>query len=436
MLIPSGSCAAPTLPPLIPLVTTLVNDLDRLADDPGLPAGQRFVLVLDDYHLVHEPGVHALLGELLRRPPRALHLVVSARQEPPFPLHALRGRGELGEVRTQDLRFTDEEVTAFMQHALEVPLEASVLATLTRRTEGWATGLRLAALTLSAGGVVEWTELAQDDRYVLDYLLNEVLLHLPLATQDFLLKTSVLDHLCGPLCDAVVGTSLPVWDGSAYLEWLARENVFTFSLDPQGNWYRYHHLFQTLLRKRLERQHSREEIGELHARAGAWLAQTGLVEEAIEHLLAGAEELAAVRLVEAYRHQLMNREQWRQLEHWLSLLPRHLIDTHPELLMLEAWILQKQWRSLDLAGHLDRVESLVSQTTLPESDCTRLYGEIEALRSHLLYYHLDGNGAVACAERALQLAPLECSFVPRDWLVVLCRRPPDAGRPASVRRAA
>jgi LuxR family transcriptional regulator, maltose regulon positive regulatory protein len=138
---------APVLPPPGPLVTVLVNDLDALAEDPRLPAGQRFVLVLDDYQLVSEPGVHTLLSELLRHPPRALHLVLSARQDPPFPLHALRARGELGEIRTQDLRFTPEEIAAFMEQALGSPLDRDALAALVERTEGWATGLRLAALS-------------------------------------------------------------------------------------------------------------------------------------------------------------------------------------------------------------------------------------------------------------------------------------------------
>jgi LuxR family maltose regulon positive regulatory protein len=414
----SSACAdtlallrAPILPPLAHLATALTNDLDRLADEPGLPAGGRFILVLDDYHQVREPAVHALLGELLHHPPRALHLILSARQDPPFPLHALRGRGELSEIRIQELRFTREEVAAFMQRALETPLDAETLASLAERTEGWATGLRLAALTLNTGGDVAVPELAVDNRFVLDYLLNEVLAHVPAATQNFLLQTSILNRLCGPLCDAVTGPADPSWDGRAYLEWLAAENLFTFSVDGQGAWYRYHHVFQTLLRRRLERQHSGEEIAGLHARAGAWFARNGFIEDAIEHNLAAGNEMAAVQLVERHRHQAMNHERWRQLEHWLSLLPRGLIETRPELLMLQAWIAQSQWRNTDIPAYLDRAEALMAQAALPEADRTRLRGEIDALRSLVFYYFYDAERTFTCAERALQTAPLECSFV-------------------------
>ena len=208
---------AAVLPPLDPLVTTLANDLDRLADDPTPPSPQRFVLVLDDYHLIRESAVQTLLVELLHRPPRTMHLVLSARQEPPALLQTLRARGDLGEIRVRDLRFTSEEIALFMQQALGTPLDAETLANLAERSEGWGTGLRLAALTLSAGGDIAGQQgaSAADNRYVLDYLLNEVLSRVPAATQDFLLKTSILDRLCGQLCDAVSGPVAPEWDGRA-----------------------------------------------------------------------------------------------------------------------------------------------------------------------------------------------------------------------------
>ena len=403
---------APVLPPLDLLVTALVNDLDRLADDPALPAGQRFVLVLDDYHLVREKAIHTLLGELFRHPPRALHLVVCARQDPPFALLTLRARGQLGEVRVRELRFTLDEVAAFMQQALGAPLDAGALATLVERTEGWGTGLRLAALTVSAGGDVTGPELAVDNRYVLDYLMNEVFARVPVATQAFLLKTAILDRLSGPLCDAVAGPADAEWDGRAYLEWLAAENLFTFSLDARGLWYRYHRIFQALLRRRLERQHSSEEIAELHRRACAWFAENGFIEEAIQHALEAGDEMTVVRLVEGHRHDAMNHERWRELERWLSLIPRGLIDSHAELLMLEAWILEKQWRYADLPEYLDRIETLMEQISSPEADRTRLCAEIDVLRSVVSYYTLDTpEHCFSYAKRALEKAPFACSFV-------------------------
>ena len=302
-----------------------------------------------------------------------------------------------------------------MRQALGTQPDAATLATLVERTEGWVTGLRLAALSLSAGIDVAGpvTEPQANNRYVLDYLLKEVLAQIPAATQNFLLKTAILNRLCGPLCDAVTGPADPVWHGRAFLEWLAAENLFTFTLDVQGTWFRYHHLFRNLLLNQLERQYSQEEIAGLHARASAWFAQNGFVEEAIEHSLAAGDELAAVQLLEAHRHQAMNQEQWRLLERWLSLLPRRLIDTRPELLMLEAWIAQEQWRVSDLPAHLDRIAALIDFGTqpLPEADRLRLGAEVDTLRSLLLYYVADAKRTFTHAERALQTAPLECSFV-------------------------
>jgi LuxR family transcriptional regulator, maltose regulon positive regulatory protein len=410
---------APAAPTLSPVLTALVNDLDRLADDAASPAeralatGERFILVLDDYHLVREPAIHALLSELLRHPPRSMHLVVSARQDPPFPLHTLRARRELGEIRMQELRFTPEETAAFMEQALGAPLDQGPLATLVERTEGWATGLRLAALSLSTGGNVAHpgSELMVDNRFVLDYLMKEVLTRVPLATQDFLLKTSILDRMCGPLCDTVVGSAGSTWDGRAYLEWLAAENLFTFSLDAQGTWYRYHHLFQALLRSHLERQHSAEEIAELRARAGAWFAQNGLIEEAIEHALAAGDEMAAVQLVEAYRHKAMNQERWRQLERLLNLMPRRLIDARPELLVLEAWTLHGRFCLSDLPACLDRATMAIEQTPLPEPAKTSLRGEVDTLRSQLLYWVADPARALEVAQRALSTVGPECIYV-------------------------
>jgi LuxR family maltose regulon positive regulatory protein len=410
---------APVAPPLNRLVTALVNDLDCLADNPALPAGQRFVLVLDDYHRVSEPAVHNLLTGLLRHPPRSLHLVISARQDPPFPVHALRARGELGEIRARELRFTAEEVGTFVQQSLGRALAGEAVSALTERTEGWATGLRLAALTIDTGADIAGPALVADDRFVLEYLLNEVLARVPVATQDFLLKTSILDRICGSLCDALVAPAGPDWGGGPYLAWLAEQNLFTFSLDVEGTWYRYHQLFRKLLESRLEREYGPEEIAQLHARAGAWFARHGLVEEAIRHALAASDESEAVRLVEEHRHAEMNREHWHRLGHWLSLMPRELIDARPQLLLLQAWIMQRQWRYADLLPLLERIEALLERKPPAQPELLQLSAEVDVLRSMLYFYTLDRERSLACAERALKTAPLTCSIV-RGYAWMYC----------------
>ncbi|MGE5602788.1 MAG: LuxR C-terminal-related transcriptional regulator [Nitrososphaerales archaeon] len=432
---------APVLPPLASLVTALVNDLDRLADEPqlspGVLASGRFIMVLDDYHLVREPVIHNLLGELLRHPPRTMHLILSARQDPPFLNQTLRARGDFSEIRIAELRFTPDEAASLMQHALQTQLEAETVASLVDSTEGWGTGLRLTALTLKAGGGVRSPEPISYNRYTSDYLIAEVLSHVPVATQEFLLKTSILDRLSGPLCDAVAPPADPEWDGRAYLEWLATENLFTFSLDSQGNWYRYHHLFQRLLQVQLQRRRSAEEVNGLHARAAGWYAEHGLIQEAIEHALAAHDELMAAQLVEKHRLQAMNRELWRQLEQWLSLLPRRLIDTRAELLLVEAWIIQKQWRLTDLPAYLDRIEALMLRDGIAQEpvraqppglddtslDRSQLAGEVDSLRGMASFYLLDWTRSFACAERALATLRPEYSFARSNaWMYLASGR--------------
>ena len=257
-----GLLAAPELPPPTRLANALANDLEALPCQPGPADGRCCILVLDDYHLVHNEAISALLGEIWRHPPRTVHLILSTRQDPPLPLDVLRARGELSEIRMQELRFTREEVAVFMQQATGLPLDEPAIALLAERTEGWAAGLRLAALTLTTHDDIHGhlTELPADNRYVMDYLMGEVLSHVPAATQEFLLKTSILDRLSGPLCDAVTGTTATPWNGQAYLEWLAQAGLFTWSVDPQQQWYRCHHLFRRLLHIQLEQRHGPEEI--------------------------------------------------------------------------------------------------------------------------------------------------------------------------------
>ena len=336
-----GLLAAPELPPPTRLAHTLANDLEALPCQPGPADGRCCILVLDDFHLLRNEAIAALLGEIWRHPPRTVHLILSTRRDPPLPLDVLRARGELSEIRVQELRFTRDEVAVFMQQATGLPLDEQAIALLAERTEGWPAGLRLAALTLTTHDDIygHLAELPADNRYVMDYLMGEVLSHIPAATQEFLLKTSILDRLSGPLCDAVTGVAAAPWNGQAYLEWLAQAGLFTWSMDPQQQWYHCHHLFRRLLRIQLEQRHSPEEIAKLHIRASAWLAGNGFVDEAIEHSLTAGDVAEAIRLVETHRHAAMNQERWPDLQRWLGRLPRQVIDEHPELVLAEAWLL-------------------------------------------------------------------------------------------------
>ncbi|MCU0510312.1 MAG: hypothetical protein MUC34_18425, partial [Anaerolineae bacterium] len=368
---------APQMPPLEPLVTALVNDLQSLADEPALPPGERLIVVLDDYHLLGGHAIHALIDGLLRHPPRCVHLIVSTRHDPPLALHALRASAALIEIRAAELRFTRDEVVAFMERTAEEPFDPEALSILMERTEGWATGLRLAALTLSAGGDVRSTANPNaDNQYVMDYLANEVLTRVPTGTQEFIFKTSILQRLSGSLCDAIVPPEDPLWDGSAYLKWLTAENVFTFALDAQGIWYRYHHLFQT---------------------------------HAVNHAMAAGEEIRAAELIEASRHTAMNQGDWRLIERWLVRLPRGLIEQRPGLLLMEAWLLQRRWKFSDLGPVLQQIEDLLDSST--ESANELLRAELDTLQCVVSYYVFAPAETQAFAERAVAQVPREHSFV-------------------------
>ena len=411
--------AAPELPPPTRLANALANDLEALPCQPGPAGGRGCILVLDDYHLVHNEAIAALLSEIWRHPPRTVHLILSTRRDPPLPLDVLRARNELSEIRVQDLRFTRAEVAVFMQQATELPLDEQAIALLAERTEGWAAGLRLAALTLTTHDDVQGhlAELPADNRYVMDYLMGEVLSHIPAATLDFLLKTSILDQLSGPLCDAVTGMAEIPWNGQAYLEWLAHAGLFTWSTDPHQQWYHCHQLFRRLLRIQLEQRHSPAEIATLRIRASAWLAGNGFVDEAIEHSLEAGDVAEAVRLVEAHRHAAMNQERWPDLQRWLSRLPRQVIDECPELVLAEAWLLHHRASLADVSPRLARAGMLLQQTPLgeharlDEEARLGLQGEIDALASQLVYWTADAERTLALSQHALAVTPIAHSYV-------------------------
>ena len=348
-----------------------------------------------------------------RAAPAAPHRAPARGARGPAGLHRRGGR------RLLDLRFSPTEIAAFVERTLGAPLAEDALAVLAEKTEGWAAALRLATLTLRHSGDAESqiAGLYAENRYLMDYLVREVLSSLPPHIQSFLLKTAILDRLSGPLCDAITRQDDSVWSGQQYLEWLVGANVFTMSLDSQGQWFRYHHLFQTLLLDQLKQRHSAQEIVALHAGASAWYASNGFVVEAISHALAAGDEDAAVKVVQAHRHQAMNEERWQQLEHWLRLMPQRLVDQRPELLLLRAWMLQVRWQFAALPPYLDRIEALLEQHPVPEPELTGLRSEIDALRS--MHYHLalDAERTATHAARALQTAPMAYSFVrSQAWL--------------------
>ena len=331
-----------------PLVTALVNEL---ADQPG---EDDLLLVLDDYHLVSSEPVHTSVAFLLGHLPPGLHLVLASRADPPLPLARLRGRGQLAELRATELRFTSEEAAALLREAAGPGLPDAVAAALAARTEGWAAGLQLAALSLrgqadAAGFVAAFTG---SNRYVLDYLADEVLAGQTEQVRTFLLETSVLERLSGELCDAVTGRT----GSQALLEQVERAGLFLVPLDEVRGWWRYHHLFADLLRARLQ-QEQPGQVVQLHRNAAAWYEGHGLPDDAVRHAVSAGEMVWAARLIEQHFDAVYSlRGEGATLQRWLAALPAELVQARPRLLVAQAWMALAGGEAGSAEGLLDAAE--------------------------------------------------------------------------------
>jgi LuxR family maltose regulon positive regulatory protein len=276
---------SPQPPPLETTLTALLNELATLPDP--------VVLILDDYHLIEDKAVDQALTFLIEHLPPSIHLVITTREDPQLPLARLRARGALNEVRAADLRFTPAEATAFLNQMMGLTLATEQITALGARTEGWIAGLQLAALSMRGredipGFIHAFTG---DNRYIGDYLVEEVLQRQPAPVRAFLLQTAILDRLCGPLCDAVTQQT----DGSGLLALLERANLFVVPLDDKREWYRYHHLFADVLQVRLLKEQP-NLLPTLHQRASAWYDQHDLPADAIRHALAAKDFVGAAAL--------------------------------------------------------------------------------------------------------------------------------------------
>jgi LuxR family maltose regulon positive regulatory protein len=325
------------------VITVLVNELAAQPDE--------FVLVLDDYHHIESPTIHDDLAFLLEQLPLGMHMVISTRSDPPFPLARFRARGQLAELRAADLRFTLDESTSLMHSVWELNLPEESVAVLEERTEGWATGLQLAALALrgSSNPAQFIEEFSGSHRYILDYLTEEVLEQQPGDVRSFLLKTSVLDQLCGPLCDVLSGRS----DSQQMLEDLERANLFLVPLDEERHWYRYHHLFADLLLARLQ-SIDPQQVSTLHRNAANWYEEHGLISDAIRHALAAGEAAWAARLVEQHVEEILRRGEGETLRAWLAALPHEAVRARPRLALAQAIAAFN-------AGHLQVAEPLLEE---------------------------------------------------------------------------
>jgi ATP/maltotriose-dependent transcriptional regulator MalT len=411
------------------ILTALLNEVAAIPDN--------FVLVLDDYHLIDSKPVDDALTFLLEHLPTQMHLVIATREDPNLPLARLRTRGQLIELRVADLRFTPSEAAGFLNQVMDLNLSAEDIAALETRTEGWIAGLQLAAISLqghadAAGFIKSFTG---SHHFVLDYLVEEVLGQQPASVQAFLLRTSILDRLCGPLCDEVVGT-FEGWNVSTFspgdredsapssdklsntltfkrsneiLEYLERANLFIFPLDNERRWYRYHHLFADLLRQRLNQSiasstgDAESRLSELHVRASQWYEDNGLELEAFHHAVVANDVERAARLVEGKGMPLQFRGAVAPVLNWLASLPTTVLDARPSLWVMYASALSMTGQTTGVEEKLRSAEAALAATASEPDDQTRnLIGHIAAIRALLAAAQYQVETIIVQSQRALE----------------------------------
>jgi LuxR family maltose regulon positive regulatory protein len=396
-----------------------LNDLAGLDED--------VVLVVEDYHVITNRDVHRALAYVIERSPSTLRIVLSTREDPPLPLGRLRARGELAEVRSADLRFSEEEAAAFLIDGLGLDVSTADVARLQVRTEGWPAAIYLAALSLrgrpDASRLID--EFSGDDRYVVDYLTTEVLARQSPELRTFLLRTSILTRFCGSLCDAVAGLE----GSAALLAELERSNLFLVPLDTRREWYRYHHLFGDLLRHELETT-EREGLADLHRRAAAWYRDAGLIVDAANHAIAGGDLDTVAELVGRHYGLFVDAGQLTTVIGWLEAVPEQavaddwLLGFAGAVVFAHAGRFDESEHWLDLAQRAPQVERHGQDPT----------GPLAALAGYLRLLRGDIGGTVTNGRRALATDSARDPFWALAPQMVLAPGLWWAGEPAEARR--
>jgi LuxR family maltose regulon positive regulatory protein len=404
------------MPQALPNETLLSQLINQIADLP-----EPFALILDDLHVITNPPIHEQLIFLVEHAPAQMHLVVSSRADPPWPLARWRARGQVVELRTDDLRFTAAETAAFLHETMGLDLSPEDVAALGARTEGWIAGLQLAALSMQGRDAVSFVRaFSGSHRYILDYLVEEVLERQPAGIQEFLLQTSILERLTASLCDAVRFGTAEAHSTSrgehsqAILEQLEQANLFLVPLDDDRRWYRYHRLFADLLRSRLERDHG-QRVSTLHRRAGAWCEEQGLISEAVGHALAAGDIERVARMARQNALVMMDHGELRTMARWLDALPEETMRSQPWLCIAQAW-------PLSYAGQGDAVEpllqdaeqALMDRAEGDEGERRRIAGHLAAIRAYVEGGRGNLSRAAELAREALACLPGEDSMA-RGW---------------------
>ena len=392
---------SPQPPAIEKVLTALLNELAARTDP--------LILVLDDYHLLTEAGILGVMEFLLHHQPPQLHLVLITREDPDLPLARLRARDQLVEVRAMDLRFTQDETDAFLHGVMGLKLSTQEVAALEDRTEGWVVGLKLAALSMQKQDDLKSfiADFSGSHRHILDYLTDEVILQQPEGTRAFLLQTSILDRLCGPLCDALTGRN----DSNSLLAHLEAANLFVIPLDEERRWYRYHHLFSDLLRNQLARSQP-ELIPELHRRASRWYGENGDTLTAIDHALQDTDLTLAATLIEQHAITMLYQGKVTMVVGWFDQMPEDILESAPMLCIDKAWalvLMQRSSRSGEVEQALRCADQALDRVNAAKELRNLVAGHTASVQAFLLRQSaLVGetpNKVIALSQNAQQLLP-------------------------------
>jgi LuxR family maltose regulon positive regulatory protein len=388
-------------PPIESIITTIINEISEMNEE--------FALVLDDYHMIEAQPIHDAVNFFLNHLPSQVHLVIASRTDPPMPLAYLRAQNQLMEVRVVDLRFIPEETTTFLNDVMGLGLSDEDVASLESRTEGWIASLQLAALSMQGRKDISSfiAEFSGSSRYIMDYLIEEVLNRQELDTQSFLLETAILDRFTASLCNAVTGRD----DSRAKLAQLEATNLFLMPLDDERQWYRYHHLFAELLRNQLLLS-QQGRITELHLRASKWFEQEGLISEAINHALSAKDFERAASLVESVALTVVMQSHCPTVINWLNKLPGKMVSNRPWLCFAGALANQ-------LAGNPDIVEPLLqsaesAMTRVEEEHPEKSFPDHARIRSYIITVYVSRSLIAGDTERTIELCHEALKCLPED----------------------
>ena len=388
------------------------NEIDAQAEP--------IALVLDDYHQISSSEIDDFLDTLLKHPPRNLHLIIVTRRDPALSMPGLRARGALCEVRMQQLEFRADETRAFIRANLGDAITDEAIEILHQRTEGWPAALRLARLAAgkpgSTASIVD--RLPSDSHAIRTYLMQEVLANQSTELREFLLRIAFLDRFCPELCEAVMPERPSGLSGRNLVDHIRQANLFSIALDASEDWFRFHHLFQSLLQNHALTVLGSETIRDIHMRASMWFEEHEFLSDAIKHALSANRPGEAANVIVRHRTMIMNHEWWHQLNIWLRLLPPEIVASRPELQLLKARIFRTTGQKAEFVQALDAAESLLDATGKEDGSTSELYGSLASMRCYQYYAQSDGEAAARTSRQALELLPPD-DMAERGYAIII-----------------